>query len=147
MNTENIQIRDAGLSDAEVIVELVREHAAGAGETTPVSTAYVATYLKSPQNHILVAEENNCTIGLLGYSIRPDLYHAADCCSIEELIVKKNAREKGIAGALLEELIRRLDKKACVEISVSVMPDNPSAIRFYKSHGLTDEALYLEKHF
>ena len=73
--------------------------------------------------------------------------HAADSCLIEELIVKKDARAQGVAGALIEELIRHLDKKICVEISVSVMADNASAIRFYKSHGLTDESLYLERHF
>jgi len=37
MNAIDIQIRAAALSDNEVIVHLVREHAAGAGETSPIS--------------------------------------------------------------------------------------------------------------
>ena len=146
-NKKEIQIRSAVLGDAETIINLVREYAVEAGETSPISIAYVATYLASPQNHVFIAEENGCILGLLSYSIRPDLYHAADTCLIEELIVEKNVREQGIAGALIEELIRQLDKKSCIEISVSVMADNASAIRFYKSHGLTDESLYLERHF
>ncbi len=140
MTKKDIPIREAALSDNEVIVHLVREHAAGAGETSPVSTAYVTGYLQTPQNRILLAEFNARIFGLLSYSIRPALYHAADSCLIEELIVKKDARAQGIAGALIEELIRHLDKKTCVEISVSVMADNHSAIRFYKSNGLTDES-------
>jgi ribosomal protein S18 acetylase RimI-like enzyme len=28
-----------------------------------------------------------------------------------------------------------------------VLPDNQGAIRFYRSHGLVDEAIHLEKHF
>ncbi|RPI79960.1 MAG: GNAT family N-acetyltransferase [Desulfobacteraceae bacterium] len=146
MTKKKIQIRASTSTDVDAIVDLVREHAAGAGETSPVCAAYIANYLQSPQNRILLAEMNKRILGLLSYSIRPDLYHAADSCLIEELIVEKSAREQGIAGALMEELIRLLDKKTCVELSVSVMADNASAIRFYKSHGLVDESLYLERH-
>lgn len=35
MNIKDIRIREACLSDAEAIVDLIREHAAGAGETAP----------------------------------------------------------------------------------------------------------------
>jgi ribosomal protein S18 acetylase RimI-like enzyme len=36
---------------------------------------------------------------------------------------------------------------ACAEVSVSTMPSNSKAIEFYKAHGMTDEAVLLEKHF
>jgi ribosomal protein S18 acetylase RimI-like enzyme len=44
-------------------------------------------------------------------------------------------------------LFRRLVSLECVEVSVTTLPDNQEAIAFYKSHGMVDEAVYLEKHF
>jgi ribosomal protein S18 acetylase RimI-like enzyme len=35
----------------------------------------------------------------------------------------------------------------CAEVSVSTLSDNEDAQRFYRSHGLVDEAVFLEKHF
>jgi ribosomal protein S18 acetylase RimI-like enzyme len=66
---------------------------------------------------------------------------------IEELVVSANWRGHGIGSALMNALLRHLRKQGCAEVSVTTMPDNAGAIRFYQSHGLTDEALYLEKHF
>ncbi len=39
------------------------------------------------------------------------------------------------------------DIASAAEVSVTTMPDNQGAIRFYKRHGLVDEAVFLEKHF
>jgi ribosomal protein S18 acetylase RimI-like enzyme len=85
--------------------------------------------------------------GVLTYSVRPDLYHAAPTGLIEELVVRQSMRGQGVGGALLDELFSRLTALGCAEVSVTTMPDNAAAIEFYKAHGLTDEALFLEKHF
>jgi ribosomal protein S18 acetylase RimI-like enzyme len=84
-------------------------------------------------------------IGLLSYSVRPDLYHAGDCCLIEELVVRDGRRGQGAGSALIEELLIRV--KDCAEVGLGVMADNESAIRFYRKHGFGDEALLLERHF
>jgi ribosomal protein S18 acetylase RimI-like enzyme len=47
----------------------------------------------------------------------------------------------------LTDLFRRLARLDCVVASVAVMPDNEGALRFYREHGLADEAVFLEKHF
>jgi ribosomal protein S18 acetylase RimI-like enzyme len=78
--------------------------------------------------------------------IRPNLYHAANSALIEELVVRESARGRGVGGALMSELLRRLSAQGCAEVSVTTMPDNDGAIRFYRSHGLVDEAVFLEKH-
>jgi hypothetical protein len=36
--------------------------------------------------------------------------------------------------------------QVCAEVSVSTMPDNQEAIRFYNKLGLVDEAIFLERH-
>lgn len=143
----DLSIRPAQTLDYPSIASLIIELAASSGETTPITSDYVRQYLEFPGCGALVAVENQQVVGLLSYSLCPNLFHAGDSCTIEELIVAQSYRNRGIGGALIEELLRQLSESGCVEVSVTTMPDNQGAIAFYRSHGLTDEAVYLEKHF
>jgi ribosomal protein S18 acetylase RimI-like enzyme len=141
-----ITIRDATPQDTPAIVRLIRELAATGGEDSPLTETYAARYLAEPACTVLLAESEQQVIGLLSYSLRPNLYHAAATCLIEELVVQETERGHGVGNLLLEELLRRLPALGCAEVSVTTMPDNTAAIRFYRKHGLVDEALYLERH-
>ncbi len=143
----DITVRDARPSDTPDIVRIIRESAAEDKEHTPVTEAYVAEYLASPGSGILVAEAQGRAAGLLSFSTRPGLFHAAPSCLIELLLVRAEWRGRGAGSALLQALLARTAELGCAEVSVSTMPDNAGAIRFYRRHGLTEEALFLEKHF
>jgi ribosomal protein S18 acetylase RimI-like enzyme len=143
----NIIIRPAVEQDSVSIERLISELAESIGETSPISAQYVTQYLETPGGFILLAEKSRQVVGLLSYSIRPNLYHAADSCLIEEFVVRQSERGKGIGGELLEALFQQLASQNCAEVSVTTMPDNQKAIDFYKAHGMVDEAVFLEKHF
>jgi ribosomal protein S18 acetylase RimI-like enzyme len=138
-------LREANRDDAAVIVRLVRELADEEG--SDLTETYAAEHLSFPGCGVLLAEVDGKVAGLLAYSVRSDLYHASPTCLIEELIVQEAYRGQGVGGALVEELFRRARIQGCAEVSVTTMPDNHRAIKFYRSHGLVDEAVYLEKHF
>lgn len=142
----SIGIRQAQAGDEPAIVALIKELAETGGESSPITPAYIETYLASG-SRVLLAEENGQAAGLISYSIRPNLYHAGDSCLIEELVVRAGHRGRGIGGALLSRLLEQLAAAGCAEVSVSTETDNEGARRFYKSHGLVDEAVFLEKHF
>jgi ribosomal protein S18 acetylase RimI-like enzyme len=139
-------IRDATVGDARVIVELVKELARSMGEESPLIEPYVQIYLDSTSNSILLAMAEDGIIGLLSYSLRPNLYHSGNICLIEELIVGEKARGRGIGARLLVELFSRMTIKDCAEISVSTLPGNQSAIEFYRKHGFKEEGVLLEIH-
>ena len=143
----NITIRSAFKKDSTDIARLISELAGNSGETSPITAEYAAQYLETPGSHILLAEEDRQVVGLLSYSIRANLCQAGDTCLIEELVIQQSARGRGIGGRLIEALFQRLASSNCVEVSVTTMPDNQKAIAFYKSHGMVDEAIFLEKHF
>ncbi len=143
----DIKIRSAREKDSVDITRLIVELAESSGESSPITAEYAARYLETPGSHILLAEEDRRVVGLLSYSIRVNLYHAGDTCLIEELVVEQPARGRGIGGQLLEALFRQLASQNCVEVSVTTLSDNQRAIAFYKSHGMVDEAILLEKHF
>ena len=142
-----IKVRDANLQDAASIVSLVQELAKSDGLQSPIHAAYVEYYLAQSNCYALVAELDSQMIGLLSYLMKPDLYHAGDTCYITELVVAEGSRARGVGSALMEALFVRLESLGCIEVSVTTMPDNLGAVRFYKRHGLVDEAIFLEKHF
>ena len=142
-----ITIRDAGPQDAPAIVTLVQELAESQGEPNAGSEAYVKEYLAFTGSHVLLAEEGGRPIGLLSYAVRPNLWHAGSVATIEELVVERDQRGRGVGSALMSELLDRLVAAGCIEVSVSTMLDNEGAKRFYRSHGFVDEFVYLERHF
>jgi len=143
----DISVRDATGRDASSITLLIGQLAASAGGTSPVTTDYVQDYLVSSGNGVLLAESLGEVVGMLSYSVRNGLYHAGDSCLIEEVVVRDDARGRGVGSALMRELLSRLEAAGCAEVSVTVLSDNAGAIKFYRRHGLTDQAVFLEKHF
>lgn len=142
----DIHVRGAVAQDADRITSLMHAWAKENGEQIELTADYVRRYLGSTSG-ILLAESGQQTVGLLSYSFRPDLWHAAPCCYIEELYVTAESRGGGAGTALLAELLALAKQKGTVEISITVMPDNVSAQRLYRRMGLVEEALSLEKHF
>lgn len=143
----SITIRDAVHGDEPHIVELIRELSETMDFPSEVTEKSAEKFLSFPGCGVLLAFKGEKALGLLSYSIRPGLFHGADSALIEELVVRREARGRGIGSALISEFLRKVKKTGCAEVSVTTMPDNEGAIRFYKSHGLVDEALFLEKHF
>ena len=142
-----VEIREAGPEDAGAIMRLVHELARIEGVPSTLTTDYVAVYLSAPGACVLLAETGGRALGLISYYVRPNLYHAGDCCLIDELVVDERARGQGIGGALLDAVVDRARAAGCAEVSLSTMPDNARAIAFYRRHGFTDEAVALERHF
>ncbi|MBN1660715.1 MAG: GNAT family N-acetyltransferase [Anaerolineae bacterium] len=142
-----IQVREAIPEDAAAVVRLIRELAAAEGETTPINEPYAVSYLNTPGNGVLLAELDGEPVGLISYSVRPNLYHAGYSASIDELVVVSGTRDQGVGGVLIEHLLAHLEARGCVEVSVTTMPGNEGAQRFYRAHGLVDEAVFLERHF
>jgi len=142
-----MNIRQAVPGDEKSVVRLIHELAETSGEDSPLIEDYIAAYWRSPGSRILLAEIDGQPAGLLSYSIRPDLYHAADSAYIENLVVSSGHRGAGIGSALLKAALAEIEAAGCAEVSIATLPENEGAQRLYKSLGLVDEAVYLEKHF
>ncbi len=142
-----MNIRTVRPQEIPAVCALVRELAATLDETSPITEDTVRAFLEHAGCGILVCETDGRVTGMLSYSVRMNLYHARPVCTIEELGVTAEHRGAGIGGALVSELFGRMRALGCAEVSVTVMPSNREALRFYREHGLTDEAVYLEKHF
>jgi ribosomal protein S18 acetylase RimI-like enzyme len=147
VKTVSIQVRKAKAGDEFAVVSLIQELAGISGESSPITAEYARKHLTGGSSQVLLAVEGGQAVGLLSYSLRPDLYHAGLSAFIEELVVHGPHRGRGVGSALMAELFRRLRDLGCVEVSVATMPDSEGARRFYQAHGLVDEAVLLERHF
>jgi ribosomal protein S18 acetylase RimI-like enzyme len=146
MSMSNVVVRDAQQGDEPLVVDLIQEMAAGDGGSSPVTAAFVTSYLSNPGSGILLAELEGEVAGLLSYSVRPDLYHAAPAALAEELVVHAPFRGRGVGSALLQAFLARMAEVGCAEVAIGVMPDNQVAQRLYRAHGLVEEAVLLERH-
>jgi ribosomal protein S18 acetylase RimI-like enzyme len=141
-----LTVRDTTPADAAAIVRLIAEIADSEHWPLELSEPYVPTYLAYPGSRVLLAEQGEDAIGLLAYCVRPGLFHAGDIGYIDELVVSLPARRTGVATLLLQTAIDRMTAQGCKEISLSTGFDNAEAQRLYRSLGLTEESLLLERH-
>jgi ribosomal protein S18 acetylase RimI-like enzyme len=142
-----IEIREAGPADAAVVTELVRELARSGGEHSPIEEDYARSYLEVEDSRVLLAVRGSEVVGLLSYSVRPNLFHAGPCGLVEELVVREGRRGQGVGGLLLRHLLERCRSAGCAEVSISTMPGNRAALALYRRLGFADEAVLLERHF
>lgn len=142
-----IEIAAATPADADAVVDLVRGLAQASGGTSEVDATYVRRYLAFPGRVVLLAEAGSERIGLLAYSLNPNLYHAADGCLIEDLYVRPAWRGKGVGRGLVAHVMAEAPRRGWAEVSVSTGNDNAAALALYRGQGLVEEYVLLEKHF
>ena len=112
----SVSVRPAEDDDAVEIAGLVAMLAAELGDPTAVTPAYVADYLHRPGCHALLVVRPPEVLGLLSYSSRPSLYHAADSCLLDELIVQPAERNCGVGTLLLNEVNRLAREQGCAAL-------------------------------
>jgi ribosomal protein S18 acetylase RimI-like enzyme len=105
------------------------------------------TALRNPDYELLVAELEGEIVGFIDQWVIQDFVHGAKLGYIQNLYVTPEHRRKGIGARLLQESLKRAEDKGVLEIHVVTEFDNEPAINLYRTHGLTQESLQLEKEF
>jgi glucosamine-phosphate N-acetyltransferase len=140
-------IRDAAPGDTPAILDLIRQ----LGETDhpgpAATTESILTALGHPALGVLVVDDGGKAAGFLSYTVRPNLYHGADAGHVDELVVDRHARGRGLGTVLLTEFLHRMRARGCAEASIGVLVGNEGAQRLYRAMGFTEEVLLLEQHF
>jgi ribosomal protein S18 acetylase RimI-like enzyme len=109
----------------------------------------LAVELSKNDGFVLLAEVEKTVVGFLA------AYDKHDDVAIEleeriggfisELFVQKEMRKKGIATALLNEAERRFKARGFKRVIVSVVTENNTAMRLYRSNGFGDHVSLLQK--
>lgn len=137
------------VGDFDAIFDLMKElssfsHVAKEPGRSAILTIY--EHLTSSEDHfILVAAENDETVGFVSVSLRRSLAHAKPTATIDELVVARIARGKGLGVGLQESTLERARALGCCEVEVTTEKDNLLAQHFYQKRGFDKELVMIEK--
>lgn len=148
---ESVSILPATAAHAPVIVKLLLELAEVLDHELGISphglTMITRRMIDEPRSHILLAETNGQIVGLISFTTRQTLLHPAPSGLIDELIVSRQHRRKGLGRRLVTEAVEYCRKLGCVEVEVSTEKENRTARAFYRRCGFEEDAVLLERHF
>ena len=133
-----ISIRDATKDDLQSILDIVIQLAIFEKEPDAIDID-VAYYIKNgfkknPLFKCFVAEKENSIVGIALIYYRFSTWKGKTI-HIEDLIVTKNFRNKGVGNLLFERVINYANEMKVKRVSWEVLDWNINAIDFYKKKG------------
>jgi len=147
-----MEIRGWRMEDLPQVTALLAELDDALGETQEVGLADVERQFRLMESEpatysAFVCEEDGSIKGFISLLFYRSVYHREGTAQINELVVARDCRGRGIGEALLDHAIALARARNMDEIEVGVMKDNEGAIRFYKRHGLDEEYFLLGMDF
>ena len=144
----DIIIREAREADLLIIRKLTLELIEAMGNTEGIDIKLIAencqNFLSEANSHILVAEIEGVVVGFLNFMTRKTILHRGLSGLIDELIVAKSYRGKGVGKQLLSSAIEKSRQLGCCEVEVSTEKTNIKAREFYRQCGFTERGVLFE---
>jgi len=131
------RVRKCTEKDVEQVYELISE----LEETMIDKSCFVEIYNDNLSNsfiHYYVYEMDNKVVGFISLHIQKLLHHTASIGEIQELIVQKAARSKGIGRVLFEKAKEVCCKNNCLQMEVCCNQKRLASHKFYESQGMTN---------
>jgi ribosomal protein S18 acetylase RimI-like enzyme len=100
--------------------------------------------IRDPAYHMLVAKDKDTVVGFVNFTTRQTIIHPRPSGLIDELIVSRSHRGRGIGKQLILAAIQRCRELECCEVEVSTEKSNTKAREFYLRCGFEEDAVLLE---
>jgi len=144
----DIVIRKAKKSDLPAIRRLLAELIDAMDDTEcidlRVATKIWEHLLKDARSHFVVATARGTPVGLIHFTTRQTVLHRSPSAMIDELVVTKEYRGKGIGKQLVLSAIERCRQLGCCEVEVSTEQTNLKARKFYTKCGFDKTEILFE---
>jgi len=144
----NTLIRKAKESDSPAIEKLMTELIETMDNTEGINIQLVLenyrNLLSDASSHFLVAEIEGVIVGFINFTTRKTVLHRGPSGLIDELVITKSYRGKGIGKRLLSAAIEKCKQLGCCEIEVSTEKLNTKAREFYKKSGFKERGVLFE---
>lgn len=105
---------------------------------------HLESLFKNENVIILIAKANNTSIGLIFVNLHLSLLHNNASGLIEEFIVTKRYRGKGVDKKLISTALKECVARGCEELEVSTQKENKKAQDFYEKSGFELSGLLFE---
>jgi len=147
-NMTEILIREAKASDLLTIRNLILELIETMGDTVGIDIKLITenfqNILSEANSHIMVAETNGVVVGFVSLTTRKTILHHGLSGLIDEFIVAKSYRGKGVGRQLMSSTIEKSRQLGCCEVEVSTEKTNTKAREFYRQCGFTERGVLFE---
>jgi GNAT superfamily N-acetyltransferase len=144
-----ISIREAKKSDLPVIETLSLELIDSLYSKVEVDKEKVVKnckkILSDVNSYMLVAEMNDSVTGFIHFTTRTTLLHYKLSGLIDELVVARDYKKKGVGKALIHAAAEQCRQLGCCELEVSTEFSNTAAREFYKGCGFSERGVILEQ--
>jgi len=144
----DILIREAKESDLLTIGKLTLELIEAMGNTEGIDIKLIAencrNLLSKANSYFLVAEIKGVVVGFVNLTTRKTILHRGFSGLIDELIIAKSYRGKGIGRQLLSSAIEKSRQLGCCEVEVSTEKTNIESREFYRQCGFTERGVLFE---
>ncbi len=129
-----MEIRRIESKDLDAVFELLNELYENKIKYDIFSKIYKEK-LNDNNAYYIVAIENDKIVGVLISEIRSQLHRAKKSSFIDDLIVNKDYRNRGIGKLLIEDAVRYAKELDCEVIELTSYLLNENAHRFYERNG------------
>jgi GNAT superfamily N-acetyltransferase len=96
-------------------------------------------------SYLLVAEMNESVVGFIHFITRTTLLHYKLSGLVDELVVARDYKKKGVGKALIHAAAEQCRQLGCCELEVSTEFSNTAARDFYKGCGFSERGVILEQ--
>lgn len=135
------ELREAGPDEADVVGHLLHDFNTEFDAPTPTAAEFAArfaTLLDRDDVLVLLAGPAGAPTGFAYATLRPTPYWDGPLAQLEELYVRPDLRDRGIGGALLEEVMHWARHQGAEEMHINVDEIDTDTRRFYEAHGFTN---------
>lgn len=144
-----VTIRNAKKSDLPAINQLIFQLISTLDKKESIDPEFISrksrSLFRSASSHFLVAEAGKTIVGFVHFTTRGTITHRGLSGMIDELVVTKGFRRRGIGRKLLLATMERCRELGCCETEVSTEETNRKARAFYESFGFEEPGILLEK--
>lgn len=140
-----MEIRKFELKDLDAIFKLLNQLYSDRIKYEKFKEIYELK-LKDPYSYYIVAIENNKVVGVLTAELQIKLHREKKQCFIEDLVVDKECRNRGIGKALLQNAIDYAKNNECDVVELTSYLDNVNAARFYESNDFIKHSYKFKKY-
>jgi GNAT superfamily N-acetyltransferase len=137
------RIRPAAIGDASDVAPLL--DTLGYPCTRAEAADRIAFILGDPRQHLLLAEVDGQTCGLIGMDLRYSLTRGTDQARITALVVAPACSRQGIGRRLLREVEAICRRAGIARIEVTSNPRRSDAHAFYHQCGYADGSRHFFK--
>lgn len=101
--------------------------------------------LCNPQIYYYLCTDNNEIVGFISIHIQALLHHAAKIAEIQELIIRKDMKKRGIGSALFNKAMDISKQNKCLQIEVCCNQKRTASHIFYQKMGMTNNHFKFSK--